>query len=276
MGVFAAASINMAFVAPASASEALSGSGVELFKEFLDQIAALGPWGCVLFVVTVSVAEMVPLFPTQPLSIASGLLFGPVQGALCMLLGVTLAAVNAFTISRGVGKKLAERVISAEMGENNAVQQKIAEVTEVIEEGGFWQQLTAIALLRLTPIVPFSASNYVLGLTPVQPLAFVGGTVVGMTVWSILYASLGGTSRVLLEGGADLENLLAEVSEKAGSYTKTVLIVGAVLAVGALAFSFLFKGEDSMDEDEEDEGLTLAARRRQLESRMERKEKVKL
>jgi hypothetical protein len=31
----------------------------------------------VLFVVTVMAAEMVPLFPTQPLSLASGLLFGP-------------------------------------------------------------------------------------------------------------------------------------------------------------------------------------------------------
>lgn len=34
------------------------------------------------------------------------------------------------------------------------------------------------------------------------------GTVTGMTVWSILYASLGGASRSLLEGGADLEVLL--------------------------------------------------------------------
>jgi hypothetical protein len=34
------------------------------------------------------------------------------------------------------------------------------------------------------------------------------GTVTGMSVWSILYASLGGASRSLLEGGADLEVLL--------------------------------------------------------------------
>lgn len=44
-----------------------------------DQIAALGPWGGVLFVLTVMTAEMVPLFPTQPLTLASGLLFGPVK-----------------------------------------------------------------------------------------------------------------------------------------------------------------------------------------------------
>lgn len=36
----------------------------------------LGIYGPVVFVATVIGAEMVPLFPTQPLSIASGLLFG--------------------------------------------------------------------------------------------------------------------------------------------------------------------------------------------------------
>lgn len=42
-----------------------------------DQIEALGPYGPLLFVVTVMITEMIPLFPTQPLSLASGLLFGP-------------------------------------------------------------------------------------------------------------------------------------------------------------------------------------------------------
>jgi uncharacterized membrane protein YdjX (TVP38/TMEM64 family) len=55
---------------------------------------------------------------------------------------------------------------------------------------------------------PCSASNYLLGLTPVQLAPMLLGTVTGMSVWSILYASLGGASRSLLEGGADLEVLL--------------------------------------------------------------------
>lgn len=54
-----------------------------------------------------------------------------------------------------------------------------------------------------------SASNYLLGLTPVQLGPLVVGTVAGMSVWSILYASLGGASKALLEGGADLDVLLA-------------------------------------------------------------------
>lgn len=44
-----------------------------------DKVENLGPYGPVFFVGTVVSAEMVPLFPTQPLTIASGLLFGPLK-----------------------------------------------------------------------------------------------------------------------------------------------------------------------------------------------------
>ncbi len=77
---------------------------------------------------------------------------------MLILIGVSLAAFNAYTISRGVGRTLAERVINAEMsGEDadGAVSQQIAKVQRAIESGGFVKQLTAITLLRLTPVVPF-------------------------------------------------------------------------------------------------------------------------
>lgn len=132
-----------------------------------------------------------------------------------VLIGVTLAATNAFMLSRGVGRKLAQRMLAAEIGEssssnsNNPVAAKLAEVQEVIKNGGFWKQLSAVLLLRLTPVVPFSASNYLLGLTPVQVPAFLMGTIAGMTPWSIAYASLGGASRTMLDGGMDLGTLLS-------------------------------------------------------------------
>ena len=45
-----------------------------------EQVESLGPVvGPLIFILTTAAAEMIPLFPTQPLSLASGLLFGPVQ-----------------------------------------------------------------------------------------------------------------------------------------------------------------------------------------------------
>lgn len=53
-----------------------------------------------------------------------------------------------------------------------------------------------------------SASNYLLGMTPLEVPAFMTGTVAGMTVWGFVYASLGGASRSLLKSGVDLEELI--------------------------------------------------------------------
>ena len=57
-----------------------------------------------------------------------------------------------------------------------------------------------------------SASNYLLGMTPLELPAFMTGTVAGMTVWGIVYASLGGASRSLLKSGMDLEELIGGMS----------------------------------------------------------------
>ena len=46
-----------------------------------------------------------------------------------------------------------------------------------------------------------SASNYLLGFTPLGYGPFMAGTVAGMSVWSIVFASLGGASRTLFKQG---------------------------------------------------------------------------
>lgn len=194
---------------------------LEVVQSFLDQIEALGPYGAVAFVVTVSLAEMIPLFPTQPLSLAGGLLFGATYGGALVLLGTSIAGVAAFTVSRTVGKDFAQRVINSEMGEaeegasGNLIKAQLQRVNTAIESGGFWQQYAAIAILRLTPVVPFSAGNYLLGLTPLPYAPFVAGSLTGMAVWSFLYASVGGASRALLLRGADLDSLFTDMADRA-------------------------------------------------------------
>jgi hypothetical protein len=54
-----------------------------------------------------------------------------------------------------------------------------------------------------------SASNYLLGMTPLGFPAFLTGSLAGMSVWSLVYASLGGASRALLQEGVDPQLLLA-------------------------------------------------------------------
>ena len=53
-----------------------------------------------------------------------------------------------------------------------------------------------------------SASNYLLGLTPLTYPPFLLGSVGGMAVWAVIYASLGGAGRTLLQSGVSLDQVL--------------------------------------------------------------------
>ena len=54
-----------------------------------------------------------------------------------------------------------------------------------------------------------SASNYLLGLTPLQYPPFIVGSVGGMAVWAVIYASIGGAGRTLLQSGVSLNDVFA-------------------------------------------------------------------
>ncbi len=251
------------------------------FELILKTTDALGPLGGAFFVLSVVLCECIPLFPTTPLSLASGILFGPQKGALLILGGTTIASVIAFSISRGFGRPIAERIISAEMASHDeedgpsVIQQKLQEIEGVIERGSFWQQAGSVLAMRLTPVIPFSASNYLLGLTPLPVAPYLAGTLVGMSFWSVVYASLGGASRAVLRAGVDPDQLLAELLETTGNVTSKagvaaflgVMIVGAVyfgkgrfvdkeagtqqVSGGALAAK---KDADAVTEEEGEEG----------------------
>lgn len=82
------------------------------------------------------------------------------QGTICIILGTSLAAISAFSVARGVGRRFAQRVIDEELKSESsdqkaAVESKFQGVQDAIENGTFAQQTIAVAALRLTPVVPF-------------------------------------------------------------------------------------------------------------------------
>ena len=64
---------------------------------------------------------------------------------------------------------------------------------------------------RLTPH-PFSASNYLFGLTKLRLTPYVLGTAVGLVPWVGLYAVSGAYGRKLLDSGEAFDEVLADVS----------------------------------------------------------------
>lgn len=234
------------FLASPLSAQAAEGLPEGTFDMILRTTEALGPFGPAFFIGAVVVCECVPLFPTTPLSLASGILFGAQKGAICILGGTTIASLIAFSVARGIGRPIAEKVISAEMshddgdGKSSIVQKKLQNVQSAIERGTFWQQTGAVLALRLTPVVPFSASNYVLGLSPLPLAAYFTGTFIGMSFWSVLYASVGGASRSLLSKGVDADALLAEMLEATSSIVSKA---GVAVVLGAIIVAGIFWGK---------------------------------
>lgn len=236
------------------------------FDMILKTTEALGPLGGLFFVCAVVICECIPLFPTTPLSLASGILFGPQHGALYVLGGTTLASVIAFAVSRGFGRPLAEKIISAELsasqdeGDGSLIQKKVQDIEKVIEQGTFWQQAGSVLALRLTPVIPFSASNYLLGLTPLPVGPYLTGTIVGMSFWSVVYASLGGASRAVLSKGVDPDVLLGELLETTGNVTSKA---GFAALLGAAIAGAVFFGRDNFLVDKSNQKVPSTATKNQ-------------
>ena len=212
----------------ATAAETLPAPALEALVAWLEAVEAAGPAGGALFCGTVALAELVPLLPTTPLALASGLLFGAGKGAVYVLTGNCLAATAAFFIARK-GRAFAKKVIEAESSENEAppptdarpppsgLAARFADVTAAIEAGSPAQQFAAVFALRATPVVPFSASNYVLGLTPIPLTVYLPATAAGGAIWATVYASVGAASRSLLTRGASLDRVVADLVAQAGA-----------------------------------------------------------
>ena len=82
------------------------------------------------------------------------------QGTVCIICGTSLAAITAFSVSRGVGRQLAQRVVTEELKSESSEQSAVVEskfkgIQDAIDKGSFAQQSIAVAVLRLTPVVPF-------------------------------------------------------------------------------------------------------------------------
>ena len=110
-----------------------------------------GVWGAIAWLGIVY-ALMLLLVPTVPLIIASGWLFG-VWGAAIALPAAAGAAASAFALARALGRSDAARALLDHP--------KARALADLAEEGGAW----TVALVRLAPILPFTPTNGVLGLT---------------------------------------------------------------------------------------------------------------
>ncbi|HUQ27672.1 MAG TPA: VTT domain-containing protein [Usitatibacter sp.] len=146
--------------------------------------------GVAAFVVLYFFFVMLPL-PRWPLTVAAGAAFGLWKGlALALVLGFS-GSVGSFLISRYLMRRSLEKIIER--------RPRFKAVNDAMRDGG-WK---AVALLQMSPAVPFGLQNYFMGASKVRLSSYLRGTVITGLPSTFLYVSAGAGGRMVgsLEGG---------------------------------------------------------------------------
>lgn len=135
--------------------------------------------------------------PGLPITVLSGVAFGPVWGVVYVWIGAVTGVSLAFLVARYVARDLVENWVSG-----NAQFQKIDEKVE--QEG--WRILM---FTRLVPIFPFNLQNYAYGLTKIKFLTYMLVSAIFMLPGTIAYVQIGGA---LVSGEGNLSKTLIYLS----------------------------------------------------------------
>lgn len=154
-------------------------AGLDLLQR---KVTAFGPWGPIIFGVAYFLAAVL-FVPGSALTLAAGAIFGIPGGFATVSIASTAAAGTSFLIAR----YLARDKVRALADSNRT----FGAIDRAIAQGG-WR---IIALLRLSPAVPFSLGNYLYGLTPVEFWPYVIASWIAMMPGSFLYVYLGFVGR---------------------------------------------------------------------------------
>ncbi|MBX6313598.1 MAG: TVP38/TMEM64 family protein [Isosphaeraceae bacterium] len=177
----------------------------------------LGPWGPLAFGLCY-VAAVVLMVPAWPWTLAAGALFGLVVGTITASLAATLGAALAFLIAR----YLARGAIVARWGHHP----RFRALDQAIAQNG-WK---IVALLRLSPAVPFNIQNYLYGLTGIRFWPYVLTSWVAMLPGTFLYVYLGHI------GGAGIEAASGGVGRPRSPAEWGFLIVGLLATIAVTIY----------------------------------------
>jgi uncharacterized membrane protein YdjX (TVP38/TMEM64 family) len=152
-------------------------------------IAGYGMLAPLIFLVTRSLGAVF-FVPGSLMSITAGVAFGPVWGAVYNLIASTIGAVLAFLVAR----YLASDYVRKKLGGTGWIQKSI----EGVEAEG-WR---FVAFVRLVPLFPYNALNYVLGLTRIKISHFAAASFVCMIPGDIAYVYIGYAGRETMAGNS--------------------------------------------------------------------------
>ena len=179
----------------------------EWLRQVQDRAREMGALGGLVYGLVYVVCALL-LVPGSVLTLGAGAVFGLGWGLVIVFTAANVAAALAFLIARHLARTRVEA-----MARKHA---RFGAIEAAIREEG-WK---VVALLRLSPVVPFSVSNYLYGLAPVDFGPYMLASAAGMLPGTLLYvylgvagsAAAGGRTRSPLEWALLAAGLLATLA----------------------------------------------------------------
>lgn len=147
-------------------------------EQLVEWVRGAGATGVAVYA-GVYITATVLMLPGSLLTVGAGLAYGPVLGTLL----VSPVSVTAATLAFLLGRTVARDWVATRTGRDA----RFAAIDAAIGRHGF----KIVALLRLSPVIPFNFLNYALGLTGVGLRDYVVGSFIGMLPGTLLYVYLG-------------------------------------------------------------------------------------
>jgi uncharacterized membrane protein YdjX (TVP38/TMEM64 family) len=123
------------------------------------------------------------LIPAALLTIVAGFILGLPVGCCAVILGATLGSCLAFINARFLFRQWVNDYFISKYA-------TIRALSHVIKQN----QFKVVLLLRLSPIVPYNALNYCLGVMPLDFVPFIVSSFFGMMPGTLLYVYIGSTA----------------------------------------------------------------------------------
>ena len=160
----AAAALGLVAVAGAGAALAFPQVALDASTRLADAARAAGPAGIGLFALTQAVVAVSGVLPAALLGVAAGAVYGLGLGFAIAAAATLAGAWIAFRVSRASFGLAARRFVESRAGAQR--------LDAAISSDG-WR---FVLLLRLSPIMPFAATSFALGLTRIGPRDYMLGT----------------------------------------------------------------------------------------------------
>lgn len=165
------------------------------------------PLAILLYLAVTVIGSVVLALPGITFAVLAGLMFGPVLGTVCCVIGATLGAMLAFS----AGRFFLKDSIRPRVMKNPYLKKWLFDETGK-------NQMLVLMVTRLVPLFPYNLQNFAYGITDIRFSAYSLGTLIFMLPGTAMYT-------IGTVGLTQTENRLLYIGI-------SVVLAGLVLGVG--------------------------------------------